>query len=168
MENEDKKNRSIPLCTGKYRLSSLLSTTRIYTHTYDTTSTTPFPQHKEEMQLNRALPLAVLSLLAGTALGASCYAKGQQWKDVGVESVMDEAFRRVCDKTKLAGKYPRHETIRTCENVAGHSFLVTIRHIDSLYSLDPWMLTSATCFDLLKKVSLNLGWAGGDLLACAH
>lgn len=108
------------------------------------------------MQLNHILSLAILPLLAGTALGASCYDKGQQWKDVGTEPVLDEAFRRVCDKTNLSGEYKRKEAIRTCENVAGHSFLVTIQHIDSLYGLDPWFLSSGTCFDLLKKVSVFL------------
>lgn len=67
--------------------------------------------------------------------------------------MLDEAFRRVCFMTRLAGMYPKHEAIRTCENVAGHSFLVTIKHIDSMDGLDPWMLTLGTCFDLLKKVS---------------
>lgn len=108
------------------------------------------------MQLKRTLPLAILPLLAGTALGQSCYSKGQQWKDLGTDVVVDEAFRRVCDKTNLAGEYPRHETIKTCENVAGHSFLVTIQHKDSLYGRDPWFLSSGTCFDLLKKVSFCL------------
>lgn len=108
------------------------------------------------MQLKRTIPLAILSFLAGTALGQSCYDKGQEWKDLGTESVLDEAFRRVCDKTNLAGEYPRHEAIRTCENVAGHSFQVTIQHKDSLYGRDPWLLSSGTCFDLLKKVSIYL------------
>lgn len=108
------------------------------------------------MQIKRTLPLTILPLLAGTALGSSCYDKGQQWKDVGTETVLDEAFRRVCDKTRLAGMYPRKEVVRTCENVAGHSFLVTIQHIDSMYSLDPWFLSSGTCFDLLKKVGVCL------------
>lgn len=106
------------------------------------------------MHLKRTLPLAALPLLAGTALGQSCYGKGQQWKDIGTEVVVDEAFRRVCDKTNLAGEYPRHEAIKTCENVAGHSFQVTIQHKDSLYGRDPWLLSSGTCFDLLKKVSI--------------
>lgn len=109
------------------------------------------------MQLKRTLPLAILPLLAGTALGQSCYDKGQEWKDIGTDVVVDEAFRRVCDKTNLAGEYPRHEAIKTCENVAGHSFLVTIQHKDSLYGRDPWFLSAGTCFDLLKKVSMCLG-----------
>lgn len=112
------------------------------------------------MQLKRTPFLAILPVLTGTALGASCYNKGQQWKDVGTESVLHEAFRRVCDKTNLAGEYKRHEAIKTCENVAGHSFLITIQHIDSMYSLDPWYLSSETCFDLLKKVSVFV-WTGG-------
>lgn len=116
------------------------------------------------MQLKRTLPLAILPLLAGTALGQSCYGKGQEWKDVGTESVVDEAFRRVCDKTNLAGEYPRHEAIKTCENVAGHSFQVTIQHKDSLYGRDPWFLSSGTCFDLLKKVRIYLAC----LPACMH
>lgn len=106
----------------------------------------------QKMQPKRTLPLAFLSLLTGTALG-KCYHEGQQWKDVGVETVLDEAFQRVCFTTKLAGMYPKHEAIRTCENVAGNSFLVTIKHIDSMDGLDPWLLTPGTCFDLLKKVS---------------
>ncbi|KAI7786046.1 hypothetical protein LA080_004900 [Diaporthe eres] len=116
------------------------------------------------MQLKRTLPLIILPLLTGTALGASCYDKGQQWKDVGTESVLDEAFRRVCDKTNLAGEYKRKEAIRTCENVAGHSFLVTIQHIDSLYGLDPWYLSSGTCFDLLKKVYYACPDRGGSMI----
>lgn len=119
-------------------------------HTYNFSH--PNPTSKRKMQFKHTLPLTILPLLAGTALGSSCYDKGQQWKDVGTETVLDEAFRRVCDKTRLAGMYPRHEAVRTCENVAGHSFLVTIQHIDSMYSLDPWFLSSGTCFDLLKKV----------------
>lgn len=111
------------------------------------------------MQIKHTLPLAILTLLAGTALGASCYDKGQQWKDVGTEPVLDEAFRRVCARTNLAGEYPKNEAIKTCENVAGHSFLVTIQHIDDMAGLDRWLLSSGTCFDLLKKVSL-LVWAG--------
>lgn len=107
----------------------------------------------QKMQLKRTLPLPFLPLLMGTALGKYCYPEGQQWKDVGVETVLDEAFRRVCFTTKLAGMYPKHEAIRTCENVAGNSFLVTIKHIDSMDGLDPWLLTPGTCFDLLKKVS---------------
>lgn len=113
------------------------------------------------MQIKHSLPIVILPLLASTALGASCYDKGQQWKDVGTESVLDEAFRRVCDKTKLAGEYPKHEAIRTCENVAGHSFLITIQHMDDIGGLDRWFLSSGTCFDLLKKVSV-LVWAGGS------
>lgn len=105
------------------------------------------------MQLNRTLPLTFLTLLTGTALGKYCYPEGQQWKDVGVDSVLYEAFQRVCFTNKLAGTYPKHEAIRTCENVAGNSFLVTIKHIDSMDGLDPWLLTPGTCFDLLKKVS---------------
>ena len=107
------------------------------------------------MQLKRILHLAALSLLTGTALGQSCYDKGQQWKDVGVESVLDEAFVRVCNPKKLGGEYRRHETIRSCENVAGHSFFVSIQHIDSFKLGDGefWRLTPETCFDLLKKVS---------------
>lgn len=119
----------------------------------DNIITTPFPS---KMQLKLTLPLAILPLFAGTAMGQSCYGKGQHWKDVGTESVVDEAFRRVCDKTNLAGEYPRHEAIKTCENVAGHSFLVTIQHKDSLYGRDPWFLSSGTCFDLLKKVNIWL------------
>lgn len=105
------------------------------------------------MQLRHTLPVAIITFLARTALGASCYTKGQKWKDVGVETVVDEAFRRVCATTNLAGKYPKNEAIRSCENVAENSFLVTIKHIDSMDGLDPWLLSSRACFNLLKKVS---------------
>lgn len=97
--------------------------------------------------------LAILSFLTGTALGKYCYESGQKWIDVGTEPVISEAIDRVCSTKRLAGDYPKHETIRTCENVAGHSFYVSIQHLDSEGGLDPWLLSQGTCRDLIKKVS---------------
>lgn len=96
--------------------------------------------------------LAILPLLTDTALGKYCYESGQKWIDVGTEPVISEAIERVCSTKMLAGEYPKHETIRTCENVAGNSFYVSIQHLDSEGGSDPWLLSQGTCRDLLKKV----------------
>lgn len=105
------------------------------------------------MQMKHISRLAILSFLTGTALGKYCYESGQKWIDVGTEPVISEAIDRVCSTKRLAGDYPQHETIRTCENVAGHSFYVSIQHLDSEGGLDPWLLSPGTCRDLIKKVS---------------
>ncbi|KAL1871658.1 hypothetical protein Daus18300_004658 [Diaporthe australafricana] len=97
----------------------------------------------------------LLPFLAGTALAQDCYTAGQEWKDVGTKDVVYEAFKTACSKANLAGVWNRETESRLtyCQNVASHSFVVELAHIDSPFGMLPtWYLSPGTCFDLLKGV----------------